>query len=76
VPAGEIEIQILEMVYQIVQRLALSPVVGLVFQVAEPAVAFLPVDVLDRLYDLGLQQRCQTILPENAACCAEGITSA
>ena len=47
--AGQIYEKILEVSDEVFERVSLSPVIGILFQVAQPGVALLPEAVLDRL---------------------------
>ena len=55
--AGEIEVEIFQVLYQISQRLTLRPVIGVLLEVANPPVALLPMDVFDCVYEAALSNR-------------------
>src|SRR5690606_32819071 len=48
--AGRVEVEIPQVIRQILRRLTLGPIIGIVFQIPQPGVIFLPVDILDRLH--------------------------
>ncbi len=49
-PAGEILVVIFEVFDQIIERLALSPIVRLALEIAEPRILFLPVNIFNGLH--------------------------
>src|SRR5258707_1352711 len=50
--AGEVEVEVPEMIHEVVEGFPLGPVVGVFREIAEPGVVLLPVDVFHRLHRL------------------------
>ena len=48
--SSQVEVQVAEVIEQVVPGLSLGLIVGVLLQIAEPGIAFLPVNVFDRLH--------------------------
>ena len=55
--AGEIEVEIFQVLYQVSQGLTLRPVIGVFLEVANPPVALLPMDVFDCVHEAARSNR-------------------
>jgi hypothetical protein len=45
-PPGEVQVEVLEMLFQVVEGLTLGPVIRVILKIAQPGPVFFPVDDL------------------------------